>query len=190
VGPRAFAARGVLSVQVMNAIFFGLKRARHGTLRFMRPLLTRLGLTAARFDLLYALPQRTETWRGMRQSALRRRLGVSRATVSRMLASLEDLGVVQRERDRFDRRQKTVSLTQQGLDLIRRAKRIFIHGGLAQLSVDTALLAELGGVVTPNARHTKSRCLIEMNKLDWALRKFRYTFGDFAKLRYPWRPDD
>ena len=38
----------------MNAIFFGLKRAYHGTLRIYRRALANLGLTAARFDLLYA----------------------------------------------------------------------------------------------------------------------------------------
>jgi hypothetical protein len=39
----------------MNAIFFGLKRAYHGTLRITRSALASLGLTAARCDLLYAL---------------------------------------------------------------------------------------------------------------------------------------
>jgi hypothetical protein len=40
----------------MDATFFSLKRAFHGTLRLTRVTLAKLGLTAARFDLLYALP--------------------------------------------------------------------------------------------------------------------------------------
>jgi DNA-binding MarR family transcriptional regulator len=174
----------------VNAIFFGLKRAHQSTLRFMRPLLTRLGLTAARFDLLYALPARIGPLSGMRQSTLRRNLGVTRPTVSRMLISLEELGLVQRQRDPYDRRQVFVSLTEAGLDLIRRAKKIFIRSGLAQLAVDTALVAELGPVPKTNRFQTKGHCLVAMDTLDGLLRKIRYTLGDFARLSYPWHPDD
>jgi DNA-binding MarR family transcriptional regulator len=183
-------AREVLRSASVNAIFFGLKRAHHGTLRFMRPLLTQLGLTAARFDLLYALPQRIGSYEGLRQSALRRRLGVSRPTVSRMLASLEELGLVHREPDKRDRRQVSVSLTERGLELIRRAKKILIKSGLAQLAVDTALMAELGPGASAVRSQTRGQCLLVMDTLDWLLRKFRYTFGDFAKLSYPWHPED
>ena len=80
----------------MNAIFFGLKRAYHGTLRIYRHALARQGLTAARFDLLYAA--REYRRHGVRQSSLRRALGVSAPTVSRMVASLEALGLLRRER--------------------------------------------------------------------------------------------
>ena len=52
---RSVVARSVLSDPVMHAIFFGLKRAHHGTLRITRRALIALGLTAARFDLLYAV---------------------------------------------------------------------------------------------------------------------------------------
>jgi DNA-binding MarR family transcriptional regulator len=97
----------------MNAIFFGLKRAFHSTLRVTRRMLTRLGLTAARFDMLHALPrERRYVGEGMRQSELRRQLGVSRPTVSRMLASLEELGLVLRKPDSKDRRQVFVALTE------------------------------------------------------------------------------
>jgi DNA-binding MarR family transcriptional regulator len=176
----------MLSLGFVNAAFFGLKRAHHGVLRFMRPLLTQLGLTAARFDLLYALPQRSGAPNdGMRQSALRRQLGVSRPTVSRMLASLEELGLVHRGVDRFDRRQVAVSLTQRGLEVIRRAKKIFIQGGLAQLAVDTALVPEPVGRQTSPRWHTRGRCLLARETLDGLLRGLRYTFGDSAKLCFP-----
>ena len=76
----------------MHAVFFGLKRAHHSTLRISRTMLARIGLTAARFDLLYALnTSNKRNGRGIRQATLRRVLGVGRTTVSRMLASLEQL---------------------------------------------------------------------------------------------------
>src|SRR5580698_10099851 len=102
----------------MDATFFNLKRAFHGTLRITRASLARLGLTAARFDLLHALPHEFRKFeRGMRQSSLRGQLGVSRPTVSRMLASLERLGLIARKRDLFDRRQLVVALTRRGCTL-------------------------------------------------------------------------
>ncbi len=74
----------------MHAVFFGLKRAHQGTLRITRGVLTALGLTAARFDLLFAVKKSSRY--GLNQSALRKVLGVSRATVSRMLASTRRAG--------------------------------------------------------------------------------------------------
>ena len=45
----------------MHAVFFDLKRAYHSTLRLTRRLLKRLGLTAARFDLLYIVEKAGKT---------------------------------------------------------------------------------------------------------------------------------
>jgi DNA-binding MarR family transcriptional regulator len=171
----------------VNAIFFGLKRAFHGTLRITRRLLARLGLTAARFDLLYALPRRrSELRNAMRQSHLRRKLGVSRPTVSRMLASLEELGLVRRERDPLDRRQRSVALTSRGRGLIRRAERVFIGSGLAQLAVDTAL----GADPTGERWYDEAYSLQATTTLDDLLGRIRYEFGDFARLSYAWHPED
>src|SRR5215469_1809792 len=62
----------------MNQIFFASKRAFHGVLRVMRKPLRSLGLTAARFDMLFALmgggPEQARF--GKTQSELRRSLGV------------------------------------------------------------------------------------------------------------------
>jgi DNA-binding MarR family transcriptional regulator len=123
----------------MHAIFFGLKRAHHGTLRITRRVLAALGLTAARFDLLYAVK---ETRAGILQSALRKVLGVSRATVSRMLASLEELGLVRRSVSKKDRRQKLIELTTKGRWRIAFAHRQFTRSGWAQLAIDSALAAK------------------------------------------------
>src|SRR6202034_4742155 len=102
----------------MHAVFFDLKRAYHSTLRLTRRLLKRLGLTAARFDLLYIVEKAGKT---MLQCELRRVLGVTAPTVSRMLASLEDLGLVEREVLDEDHRCQNVVLTKAGRRCVFRA---------------------------------------------------------------------
>jgi DNA-binding MarR family transcriptional regulator len=169
----------------MNAIFFGLKRAFHGTLRLARPTLTSHGLTAARFDLLYALMGSDRTF-GKYQSRLRKKLGVSRPTVSRMLRSLEERGLVSRERSRVDRRQLDVRLTDLGRALIRRAHKVLTESGWAQLAVDSAL----GSTSMENRWFDPMHCLMETDRLEGTLKKVRDTFGDFATLYYPWHPQD
>jgi DNA-binding MarR family transcriptional regulator len=165
----------------MNAIFFGLKRAFHGTLRVSRSALKASGLTAARFDLLYILGQRP--LRADTQRALTRKLGVTRSTVSRMLASLEALGLVRRTRELPDRRQRWVALTDAGRTCIRRAVFRFIGTGAAQLAVDSALGGERW---YDSDRH----CFFAMAALDQTLSDIRHAFGDCATLYYPWHPDD
>jgi DNA-binding MarR family transcriptional regulator len=175
----------------MNAIFFGLKRAFHSTLRVTRRMLTRLGLTAARFDMLYALPHaHCRIGSGMLQSELRGQLGVSRPTVSRMLGSLEELGLVLRKPDSKDRRQVFVALTEAGRALIRSAELVFIHSGYIQLAVDTALGGEAGEPATSNHWYNDYRCLVEAEVLEGVLDRVRSEFGDFAQLVYGWHFDD
>jgi DNA-binding MarR family transcriptional regulator len=176
----------------MHAIFFGLKRAFHSTLRVTRRMLTRLGLTAARFDMLFALPHEgRRIGDGMWQSELRRQLGVSPPTVSRMLTSLEELGLVLRRPDSKDRRQVFVALTEAGRALLRDAERIFIRSGYVQLAVDTALGTEAPGApATSNAWYDGYACLVEAEAFGDLLDKVRSEFGDFAQLVYGWHLDD
>jgi DNA-binding MarR family transcriptional regulator len=175
--------------RIMDATFFGLKRAFHATLRITRAKLAKLGLTAARFDLLYALPHGYGRFEiRTRQSDLRRALGVSRPTVSRMLASLEELGLVRRERERDpgDGRQIIVRLTQRGCTLIRKAIRAFIDSGWTQLALDSALDEDLPGRRWCDEDH----CMFEIETLEDLLERIRAAFGDFATLAYPSHPDD
>jgi DNA-binding MarR family transcriptional regulator len=162
----------------MHRIFFGLKRAHQGTLRITRKVLAALGLTAARFDLLYAV---RKSRRGIFQSALRKVLGVSRATVSVMLASLEELGLVRRTVAKEDRRQKRVELTTKGWWRISRAHRHFTRSGWAQLAIDSALASELA------AFHwcDENACLTATASLHRMLGQIRQGFRDFATLDYP-----
>jgi DNA-binding MarR family transcriptional regulator len=162
----------------MNAIFFGLKRAHHSVLRITRSALASFGLTAARFDLMYVVHER----RGVRQRALRRSLGVSAPTVSRMVASLEELGLLRREPTFGDRRQRTVRLTVAGRRRIRRAIRRLIHWGTAQLAVDSALCR--------TRWHDDMKCLAAMETCEHTLKAFRRAYRDRATLYFRWHPDD
>jgi DNA-binding MarR family transcriptional regulator len=163
----------------MNAIFFATKRAFHGCLRITRLALKHQGLTAARFDMLFSI------WRhphGLFQRALRGQLGVSAPTISRMLRSLEQLGLVRRTRSTADRRQLHVSLTAEGNARILAVSSLFVDRGAAQLAVDCALVGP--------ACHDESRCMIEMAGAEGVLDRLRAAFGDVARLYYPWHPDD
>ena len=173
-------ARGMLCCPAMNAIFFGLKRAFHGALRITRRALAALGLTSARFDLLYAL-NNGPSW-GVLQSALRATLGVSASVVSRMLKSLEGLGLVSRERALGDARQRRVKLTAMGRSRIRLAIWRLIRSGHVQLVVDSALAGPRW--------FDESACFVAMNHVESALLALRREGRDTATLHYPWHPDD
>jgi DNA-binding MarR family transcriptional regulator len=165
----------------MHAIFFGLKRAHHGTVRITRSVLAKMGLTAARFDMLYAIKER----RGdMLQSGLGRTLGVCRATVSRMLASLEELGLVVRRPHSTDRRRKIVKLTTLGRWRIAFAHRHLTRSGWAQLAVDSAL----GGKGSSYHWYDRDECVVATSRLDGMLGQLRHAFFDRANLDYPWSP--
>ncbi len=166
----------------MHAIFFGLKRAHHGTLRIARGVLAQMGLTAARFDMLYALKSRQRD--GVPQRSLRSTLGVCRATVSRMLASLEELGLVTRKAHPIDRRQKVVTLTTLGRWRIAFAHRHLTRSGWAQLALDSALGAE----GSKYRWYDQADCIAATSLLDGMLAQLRRAFYDCAKLDYPWNP--
>jgi DNA-binding MarR family transcriptional regulator len=166
----------------MHTVFFGLKRAHHSALRLTRVELANRGLTAARFDLLYALK---EVRSGVRQSALRRLLGVCRATVSKMLGSLEKLRLVTRSIDRFDRRQKLVELTNRGRWRIARAIHELIRSGWTQLAVDSALGAE----DQMFRWYDEDDCREATSLVETLLGYLRKAYGDRARLVYPWNDE-
>ncbi len=163
----------------MNAIFFGCKRAFHSFMRLTRRAIEALGLTAARFDMLTAVRR---GYHGIHQSALRRELGVGRATISRMLCSLEELGLVHREVAPEDRRQRVVTLTAKGLCSIDHATAEFVGSGIIQLAVDSAL--------TQGNPLEWSRAHVAMDEAETVLRNLRDGFGDVARLYYPWHPEE
>jgi DNA-binding MarR family transcriptional regulator len=161
----------------MHIVFFGLKRAHHGVLRITRRELAELGLTAARFDLLYAVLERLEP----PQVDLCRALGVSAPTVSRMVTSLEKLGLVARKTATEDRRLRFVVLTDAGRRCILEAIERFIDWGTAQLAIDSALCGQGWSDAT--------LCTRAGQKLEKTLEKIRRAYGDGANLYRPWEPD-
>ncbi|HEY8040344.1 MAG TPA: MarR family transcriptional regulator [Polyangiaceae bacterium] len=170
----------------MNAIAFGSKRTFHGFLRITRKALQSVGLTAARFDMMCALlgdhrRRHDVVTFSVRQSILRRTLGVSASVVSRMVRALEALGLVVRRRAREDRRQHDVSLTESGDRCIRAARRLLIRG--VQRIVYQCIC--MGKHRDANQR------FVHMEWLESYLRALRRDFGDTATLYYPWgHPDD
>jgi DNA-binding MarR family transcriptional regulator len=186
VGDTAPAARvdGTASADAsadMNSVAFGTKRAFHGFLRVTRKALASVGLTAARFDLMQPLlAERGDRAYSLRQSELRRVLGVTAGVVSRMLRALEALGLVERTRG-YDRRQRDVTLTARGMDCMRRARRLLLRG--VQRMVWDA-------ICFGRSRDSWQR-IVHMDTLESYLDVLRRHFGDTARLYYPWgHPDD
>jgi DNA-binding MarR family transcriptional regulator len=94
----------------MNIGIFGLKRAYYSTLQVPRKPLASIDMTSARHHLMYAVRR----FPGILQKQLRVVLGVARATLSKMLKRLEQLGFVTREKPKEDRRQRIVRFTERG----------------------------------------------------------------------------
>jgi DNA-binding MarR family transcriptional regulator len=168
----------------MHAAFFGLKRAYWGSLRVTRKHLGDMGLTAARFDLLYMLV--AAPW-GMprRQKVLTRELGVTPPVVSRMLKSLRERGLVVRARDPDDRRGWLVSLTTEGRRRIRSAIDFFIRGGRAWRHVQRGLCPSL-----PPGVERDDTALWRMCGFEEVLDRWREGLRARGSLYYPWHPDD
>ncbi len=154
-----------------------MKRAYQGSLRFQRKELDRYGLTPARFDLMYVLKQANDEGWGLRQSELRRELGVAPPTVSRMLASLERLGFVRRSPRQHTR---YVWLTRLGRYVTRRAAKHTIHSGLAIRRVSNALRFR-----------PRQFDFVSRDDFHSELSLVASRFGDSGNtLLYPWHPDD
>ena len=163
----------------MNVLFFDLKRAFHGALRVFRRPLARLGLTAARFDLLYIVLKEGGS---LLQRELQRALGVAAPTVSRMLASLEELGLVVRSVAEEDGRQRYVELTKAGRRSVVRTARLLIHSGAVQLTIDSALC--------PALWHDRTVCSTASDACTQPLRLLRQAYRDLATPTYPFGHDE
>jgi DNA-binding MarR family transcriptional regulator len=163
----------------MHELFFGLKRAFHGTLRMTRTALASLGLTPARFDMLYIVLQEGST---MLQRDLQRALGVVAATVSRMLKSLEKLGFVERTVMEEDHRRRVVVLTKAGRRRVLKAVRFLIHSGNIPLMVDSAL--------SPDRWYAPAASRRVRDELGRSLDLLRHAYRDVATRSYPHAPVD
>jgi DNA-binding MarR family transcriptional regulator len=168
----------------MNAHFFGTKRAFYGILRVTRRALASFGLTAARYDMLYAIcggdlgPDPTDYQ--TEQSELPQKLGVHKSVVSRMLRSLEELGLVVRERCEGDRRRLWVELTEAGLARLRDAARCLTRASQRLLCM----------AICFGRWRDRDERFQHMSEYESYLCAIRREYGDSAWLAYRWHPDD
>jgi DNA-binding MarR family transcriptional regulator len=166
----------------MHAAYFGLKRSYWGSLATTRKRLKEIGLTAARFDMLYALLRHGTP---VQQRYLVRKLGVTSPVVSRMLKSLRQLGYVERKRDVLDARAWLTFLTRAGRTKIREAIREFISSGLIAGIVEESLCPRM-----PPDLNRENEAFARMCQLEWILDTLRDGFRARGTLYYPWHPDD
>jgi DNA-binding MarR family transcriptional regulator len=168
----------------VNAHFFGTKRAFHAILGITRKPLASFGLTAARYDMLYAIfgsvPKLHRSGCLTSQSELPRKLGVHKSVVSRMLRSLERIGLVSRRRFHRDRRQFRVELTDAGRAQLRDCAQCLARACRRLLCMAICF----GGWSDPGA------CYRHLSGYESYLDAIRMQYGDRAWLVYPWHPDD
>jgi DNA-binding MarR family transcriptional regulator len=110
--------------------------------QLLRQLTAETGLSGAQFEVMreLALANGRST-----VSELARDLGVDRAAISRLVASLQELGHLSRESDERDRRRQPVVLTEEGRRLMLafheevHQHEAALAGALDPQSVDTAM---------------------------------------------------
>ena len=139
----------------MDDLLFALKRAHLAGNRFAWRLLMKIGLTPARFDLMRILYGYRDF--SLAQSTLRKRLGVARATISRMLCALEKLGWVERRVDPFDRRTRYVTLSYKARAIVWNALDTIVRPRVAADVLDAALKID----------HRVSDVVAERKNADW-----------------------
>ncbi|MGH7326746.1 MAG: MarR family winged helix-turn-helix transcriptional regulator [Polyangiaceae bacterium] len=110
----------------MHCLPFTLKRAHFASLGLLRSFTLPEQLTPARFDLLYAL-HRTG-YKSPYQWWIARMLGVSRATVCKMIRGLRNLGMLELHVDKKNVHARRISLTKLGRKRFARALKAVRRG--------------------------------------------------------------
>ena len=162
----------------MHRVFFGIKRVHLRVLALTRPYLLDAGLTPARFDLLRIVSAEPG---GVRQSKLVVLLGVAGSVVSRMLRSMQLLGLIVRRRDTRDRRCLLVRITEVGVDSIERAVRATLQSPIA----DRIASRGVSGDRTANPQAPKIRARVKT--FEDQISRMRVLYDDPCPVRDPWR---
>jgi len=167
----------------MHFTYFSVKRlflcAMH---KVQIPMLRRVGLTPARFDVLYML-YREPAWScdGTRQRDLWKALGVSRATICKMVTLLERLGFVTRRR--WTHKRVYVAMTALGRAVMWRALRFLRmrrHGPLERTTHS----------IFVKKWWCEGACLEELETFQLYIERILDTLSDSSTHYYPWHPDD
>ena len=160
----------------MHQVFFSVKRVHLRIVEIGKKLLKDHELTPARFDLLRVVDAHHP--RPVLQSKIRALLGVSAATVSRMLISLEKLGFVVREKSSTDARNLLVSLSDFGWNRVDDAMIALVCRGAAER------MARRGVAFEP------ALAVVRLRLLQKHLNSMRRIYGDDAPFIHPWRNDE
>jgi DNA-binding MarR family transcriptional regulator len=160
----------------MHTMFFSIKRVHLRVLHITRGLLRGIELTPARFDMMRIVELYADF--GITQGRLVDVLGVSAATVSRMLASLEDLGFVTRKRLARDARCVLVAITELGLSTVRAARHKLVDKGVHER------LALRGLAFEPRKAQP------QLDVLQRFLMRLRRNYADPAPFAHPWTTKD
>ena len=131
------------------------------------------GLTPARFDMLRVV--RLHAPHGAAQWKIRALLGVSGATVSRMLKSLEQLGFVERRRSERDARDVIVKLSALGKICVSLAVDALIDRGVADTFAKRGVDFDF------------ELAAAKLGKLQTDLSSMRSVYGDAAIDIDPWQ---
>jgi DNA-binding MarR family transcriptional regulator len=113
----------------MHIVPFTLKRAHLVSQKLLQGFAIQAELTPARFDLILVL-QRSR-FQAPFQSFLAKWLGVSRATVCKMVRRMREAGMVELSVDPEDRRRRRISLTLFGRRCYRRLDKMRHRGKIA-----------------------------------------------------------
>ena len=156
----------------MHSTLFSLKRADQASRALQRRLLAPYGITPARYDMLLVIftTRNTKLARYIFQSRLRKLLGYTAPTTSRMAKSLERLGLIRRKRTWMnDKRQVLIELTAPAIQLLRRVRKQVIEPGVLWLALYTAM----------------SKRPTAIGSLEWYTRMFRGGLRDKAIFLFP-----
>jgi DNA-binding MarR family transcriptional regulator len=162
----------------MHPVGFAIKQAHLSMLRFSRSETAEVGLTPARLDMLRVVLERCGR---VRQSALRRLLGVCNSVVSIMVRSLERLGFVVRHRCWNDRRTLDVILTARGRYALRRVFYTAVIEGFLELTLISIFVKE---------KVPRARWEVRIDRLISRLQMIRDAFGIGATEYNPWDATD
>ena len=111
----------------MNLVQFQVKRAHWRLWDFEAKLLAPFGTTPARLDMLQCIAVHGAPT----QSLLMWKLGLTAATVSKMLKLLDAHGLVLRDVDPADFRRRIARLTEKARALLASVRRVILRSGIA-----------------------------------------------------------
>jgi len=123
-------------VRLDNQLCFALYAASNAVEQHYKPHLKSQNLTYTPYLVLMALFEQDE----ISISALAERLEVTRATMTPIVRRLETMGLLIRDTQKGDERQKILSLTKQGREIwiesCDASSRVFDHTGLTKAEAD------------------------------------------------------